>query len=55
MQAPAATDDVAPAPSGWAALGRDHRMLLLLLGATSFFDGFDRGILTVALPQIREG
>jgi MFS family permease len=42
------------APTGWRALGRQHRFLLLLLGATSFFDGFDRGILTVALPQIRE-
>jgi len=47
-------DDDQDAPTGWAALDRSHRLLLLLLGATSFFDGFDRGILTVALPQIRE-
>lgn len=40
--------------TGWRVLGRDHRFLLALLGATSFFDGFDRGILTVALPQIRD-
>lgn len=46
---------------GWAASlweGRDalepkHRFLLFVLGATSFFDGYDRGILLVALKQVR--
>ncbi len=47
-------DEIAPEATGWAALGRHHKLLLTLLGATSFFDGFDRGILTVALPQIRD-
>lgn len=46
--------EIDPAASGWRALGRNHKLLLALLGATSFFDGFDRGILTVALPQIRD-
>ncbi|HSP03012.1 MAG TPA: MFS transporter [Acidimicrobiales bacterium] len=49
-----ADSDVAPEATGWGALGRNHKLLLALLGATSFFDGFDRGILTVALPQIRD-
>jgi len=46
---------------GWRASlreGRDalepqHRFLLYVLGATSFFDGYDRGILLVALKQVR--
>lgn len=46
--------DTSPGATGWAALDRNHKLLLALLGATSFFDGFDRGILTVALPQIRD-
>lgn len=39
---------------GWGSLGREHRFLLLVLGFTAFFDGFDRGIIQVALPQIRD-
>jgi putative MFS transporter len=30
-----------------------HWFLLHILGATSFFDGYDRGIIQLALPQIR--
>lgn len=52
--------DDAPDP-GWrgsyraavSALEPQHKVLLLLLGTTSFFDGYDRGILTVALTQVR--
>ena len=39
---------------GWRSLGKDHRFLLFILGFTAFFDGFDRGIIQVALPQIRD-
>ncbi len=35
-------------------LGPQEWFLLMVLGATSFFDGFDRGIIELALPQIRE-
>jgi MFS family permease len=44
----------------WAAanarrgLERKHVMLLVLLGAASFFDGYDTAIKTLALTQIRE-
>lgn len=38
---------------GLRALEREHWFLLVVLGATSFFDGYDRGILTIALKQIR--
>lgn len=31
-----------------------HWFLLLVLGATSFFDGYDRSVVALALPQIRE-
>ena len=31
-----------------------ERFLLAVLGATTFFDGYDRGILDLALPQIRD-
>ena len=31
-----------------------ERFLLAVLGATTFFDGYDRGILELALPQIRD-
>src|SRR5947209_18109881 len=41
------------AARGWKGLGREHRFLLLVLGATSFFDGYDRGIISLALRQIR--
>lgn len=37
----------------WSQLSRPHWVLLILLGATSFFEGYDRGIVTIALPQIR--
>ncbi len=47
-------------PSGWAAiragfaaLRRSDWMLLTLLGSTMFFDGYDRGVILVALKQIR--
>ena len=40
--------------SGWRSLTQEHRFLLFILGFTAFFDGFDRGIIQVALPQIRE-
>ncbi|MGH9137309.1 MAG: MFS transporter [Acidimicrobiales bacterium] len=35
-------------------LDRQHVVLLLLLGATSFFDGYDSGIKALALSHIRE-
>lgn len=38
---------------GWGSLSREHKFLLGILGFTAFFDGFDRGIINVALPQIR--
>lgn len=38
---------------GLALLEPRHRWLLFLLGTTSFFDGYDRGILSLALRQIR--
>ncbi len=38
---------------GWRSLASEHKFLLFLLGFTAFFDGFDRGIIQVALPQIR--
>lgn len=37
-----------------ALLSPQHRFLLAVLGATSFFDGYDRSILEIALPQIRD-
>lgn len=40
--------------AGWRSLTKDHKFLLFILGFTAFFDGFDRGIIQVALPQIRE-
>lgn len=46
------TEAAEPAP-GWRLLEPQHRFLLAVLGATSFFDGYDRGIVTLALPQIR--
>lgn len=39
--------------SAWGRLDRSHRTLLLLLGATSFFDGYDTAIIALALTQIR--
>lgn len=38
----------------FAQLDRKDRVLLAILGATSFFEGYDRGILSLALRQIRE-
>ncbi len=38
---------------GWGSLSSEHKFLLGILGFTAFFDGFDRGIIQVALPQIR--
>lgn len=40
--------------SGWRELEREHWVLLAILGATSFFEGFDKSVLVVALNQIRE-
>ncbi|HEX2850216.1 MAG TPA: MFS transporter [Acidimicrobiales bacterium] len=36
------------------ALSRAQWVLLLILGATAFFDGYDRSIVTLALKQIRD-
>jgi putative MFS transporter len=44
----------------WAGVARrkglsdDHIFLLLVLGATAFFDGYDSSVHTIALTQIRE-
>ena len=38
---------------GFSLLTREHWFLLLVLGSTNFFDGYDRGIIAVALKQIR--
>jgi putative MFS transporter len=35
-------------------LSREHRFLLVVLGAASFFDGYDVSIKTLALTQIRD-
>lgn len=40
--------------SGWRELEREHWSLLAILGATSFFEGFDKSVLEVALNQIRD-
>lgn len=40
--------------AGFAALDRTHWLLLVLLGSTMFFDGYDRGVILVALTQIRD-
>lgn len=37
----------------FALLDRSHWFLLGVLGTTNFFDGYDRGIIAVALKQIR--
>lgn len=46
--------ETASSKGGWGALDREQKFLLGILGFTAFFDGFDRGIIQVALPQIRE-
>ena len=51
---PAGGQEQLGAKGGWRSLGREHKFLLFILGFTAFFDGFDRGIIQVALPQIRE-
>lgn len=38
---------------GFRALDREHWVMLFLLGTTMFFDGYDRGVVLVALKQIR--
>lgn len=38
---------------GFGALRRSDWLLLMLLGTTLFFDGYDRGVILVALKQIR--
>ncbi|MEA3076779.1 MAG: transporter, putative metabolite:H+ symporter [Actinomycetota bacterium] len=51
------SEPTAVKPSAFAGmfsqLDAKDRTLLLILGATSFFDGYDRGILSLALRQIR--
>lgn len=49
MTSPAAADD----RGGWSALRPAQRFLLLVLEATSYFEGNDRTIIALALPQIR--
>lgn len=39
--------------SAWRRLERGDRLLLFLLGATTFFDGYDSAIIALALKQIR--
>lgn len=46
--------DAGRVKGGWKTLSSEHKFLLMILGFTAFFDGFDRGIIQVALPQIRE-
>lgn len=38
----------------WGRLGPEHRFLLAVLGAASFFDGYDVSIKILALTQIRD-
>lgn len=42
-----------PRAGSWKLLERRHRQLLLLLGAVSFFEGYDLNIITVALKPMR--
>src|SRR4051812_46242647 len=42
-----------PERAGWRALEPQHRFLLAVLGMTSFFEGYDRGVVSLALKQIR--
>ncbi|HVX16857.1 MAG TPA: MFS transporter [Acidimicrobiales bacterium] len=61
MAGPVASDSDSVAGTGslprlrgaFAMLGREHWFLLGVLGTTNFFDGYDRGIIAVALKQIR--
>ena len=39
--------------STWRRLGHEKRFLLAILGMTSFFEGYDRAIVSLALKQIR--
>lgn len=52
--APREKADAPREKGGWGSLASEHKFLLMVLGFTAFFDGFDRGIIQVALPQIRE-
>ena len=40
-------------PTGLRHLDRRHRLLLVLLGATSFFVGYDQAIVALVLPRLR--
>ena len=42
-----------PRAGSWKLLEHRHRQLLLLLGAVSFFEGYDLNIITVALKPLR--
>jgi hypothetical protein len=42
-----------PAAHGWKALSSRDWFILVVLGATTLFDGYDRSIVALALPQIR--
>ena len=46
-------DGWAAVREGFGALRRSDWILLILLGTTMFFDGYDRGVILVALKQIR--
>lgn len=46
-------DGWAAVREGFGALRRSDWILLMLLGTTMFFDGYDRGVILVALKQIR--
>ncbi len=39
--------------TAWGRLDRSHKLLLFLLGTTTFFDGYDTAIISLALKQIR--
>ena len=54
IEGPESEVDVPREKGGWRSLSPENKFLLLILGFTAFFDGFDRGIIQVALPQIRE-
>lgn len=49
-----AREGVGALKDGFGELDRSHWFLLALLGTTMFFDGYDRGVVLVALKQIRE-
>ncbi len=51
--APAPLDTATSWRNGFKLLGSADWFLLAVLGTTNFFDGYDRGIIAVALKQIR--